>query len=167
MGSVRRGSHRRPRLVSQDTSGRSQFAQAVPTKCWPCKSNSVRLGSLPRATKRVGSPSGFRPGFWPQGQFNQSTPLIPREGWRSRTRLRRPLAPRGERKGWRPLLKVGRPLPPLGRAITDCTPRSWSPRRCGRRLRPSSIGYSSLEPRGLLDDGGRLGRWRLFELLGS
>jgi len=20
-------------------------------------------------------PSGFRPGFWPQGQFNQSTPL--------------------------------------------------------------------------------------------
>jgi hypothetical protein len=26
-------------------------------------------------------------------------------------------------------LKVGRPLPPLGRAITDCTPRSSSPRR--------------------------------------
>jgi hypothetical protein len=46
------------------------------------------------------------------------------------TRLRRPLAPGGE-EGWRPLLKVGRPLPPLGRAITDCTPRSWSPRRFG------------------------------------
>jgi hypothetical protein len=42
-------------------------------------------------------------------------------------------------------LKVGRPLPPLGRAMSDCTPRSWSPRRLRRRLRPPSIGYSSLE----------------------
>jgi hypothetical protein len=29
-----------------------------------------------RAEARRRPPSGFRPGFWPQGQFSQSTPLI-------------------------------------------------------------------------------------------
>jgi hypothetical protein len=50
-----------------------QIHLAVQQECWPCKSNPVRLGSSPRASTRV---AGFRPGFWPQGQFNQPTPLI-------------------------------------------------------------------------------------------
>jgi len=44
-------------------------------KYWPCKSNSVRLGSSPRATKARWRPSGCRPGFWPQGQLRESTPV--------------------------------------------------------------------------------------------
>ncbi len=39
--------------------GSIQAAQAVPTKCWPCKSNSVCLGSSPRASKRVGGLRAF------------------------------------------------------------------------------------------------------------
>jgi hypothetical protein len=39
-------------------------------KVWPCKSNSVRLGSLPRELPARRLPSGFRPGFWPQGQWD-------------------------------------------------------------------------------------------------
>jgi len=37
------------------------------TRCWPCKSNSVRLGSSGLARKTRWRPSGFRPGFWPAG----------------------------------------------------------------------------------------------------
>ena len=39
-------------------------------KYWPCKSNSVRLGSLPRELTARRLPSGCRPGFWPQGQWD-------------------------------------------------------------------------------------------------
>jgi hypothetical protein len=42
--------------------------------CRPCKSNSVCLGSSPRAWNTLAA-FGFRPGFWPQGQSCQSTPL--------------------------------------------------------------------------------------------
>jgi hypothetical protein len=44
-----------PKLANlEDASGR-KCVQAVPTKCWPCKSNSVCLGSSPRAQNRVGA----------------------------------------------------------------------------------------------------------------
>lgn len=41
---------------------------------WPCKSNSVRLSSSPRAL-RASAAFGLWPGFCPQGQWNYSTPL--------------------------------------------------------------------------------------------
>jgi hypothetical protein len=49
-------------------------AQAVPTKCWPCKSNSVRLGSSPCASKRVGGLRAFGRGSGRRASFTYSTP---------------------------------------------------------------------------------------------
>jgi hypothetical protein len=50
-------------------------AQAVLTRCWPCSSNSVRLGSSPRASKHVGGLRAFGRGSGHRGQCNESTPL--------------------------------------------------------------------------------------------
>jgi hypothetical protein len=58
---------------------------------------------------------------------------------------------------------VGRPLPPLGRAITDSTPRSWSPRGCGDDYGRHLSGTRVLSRGASGTDGGRPGRWRLFE----
>jgi hypothetical protein len=51
----------------------ARLAARPPQDCWPCNSNSVRLSSAPRAPTRV---VAFGPGFWPQRQFDHSTPLI-------------------------------------------------------------------------------------------
>jgi hypothetical protein len=44
------------------------------TRCWPCESNSVRLGSSPRAQMRVGGLWAFGRGSSQQGQSRQSSP---------------------------------------------------------------------------------------------
>lgn len=45
------------------------------TKCWPCASNPVRLGSYVSRAKARREIAGFRPGFWPQGQSKHFTPF--------------------------------------------------------------------------------------------
>ena len=64
-----------PTLPASPTPAQALFARVArgrllaTTKCWPCKSNPVRLGScVSRAVARR-EIAGFRPGFWPQGQL--------------------------------------------------------------------------------------------------
>ena len=58
----------------------------MPTKCWPCKSNSVCLGSSPRASKRVGA-FGLSAGVLAAGPvqrvYSSELPLrvFARPGW--------------------------------------------------------------------------------------
>jgi hypothetical protein len=59
-------------------------------KYWPCKSNSVRLGSLPRELTARRLPSGFGRGSGHRASGNHSTPLHPRSGARVDRRRRRP-----------------------------------------------------------------------------
>ena len=47
---------------------------ATPNKCWPCKSNPVRLGSFVSRALARWEIAGFRPGFWPQGQYRYPSP---------------------------------------------------------------------------------------------
>jgi hypothetical protein len=54
-------------------------------KYWPCKSNSVRLGSLPRELTARRLPSGCRPGFWPQGQWELLYSFASKVGGASRS----------------------------------------------------------------------------------
>jgi hypothetical protein len=52
----------------------------VTTKCWPCKSNPVRLGSYVSRASARREIAGFRPGSWPQGQYRQTSSTGARGG---------------------------------------------------------------------------------------
>jgi hypothetical protein len=59
-----------PKLANLEGASGRKCVQAVPTKCWPCKSNSVCLGSSPRAQNRVGA-------FWAFDRALAAGPVQP------------------------------------------------------------------------------------------
>src|SRR6266568_1477330 len=90
---------RPPPLSGTKRVGRIQFAQAVPIKSWPCKSNSVCLGSSPRASKRVGGLRAFG-----RGSGRRASPITLLLGAVSRVFAR---------PGWLGLLTEPEPLTDL------------------------------------------------------
>ncbi len=54
---------------SQARACRSRLSLLGTTKCWPCNSNPVRLGSYVSRARARREIAGCRPGFWPQGQL--------------------------------------------------------------------------------------------------
>jgi hypothetical protein len=53
----------------------SARSDSWPTKCWPCKSNSVSLGSSPRAPEPRGRPSGLQAGSGRRARSPSLPPL--------------------------------------------------------------------------------------------
>jgi hypothetical protein len=98
--------------------------RAPDQKYWPCKSNSVRLSSFASRAKARWRPSGCRPGFWPQGQLGQSTPVLP-DAAPARPQA---LASRAAQRvlGTSPTNTADRPAAPRGHA--DGAPESTGPR---------------------------------------